>query len=574
MRLSALRLPLAAALMMTLTLGAADAAQSPARSPAKPEAIRAAAAASHTHPGGMISAANPMAVEAGLKVLRAGGDAMDAAVAVQATLGLVEPQSSGLGGGAFMTYYDAKTKQVTAYDGRETAPAGATPTLFYGPDGKPLPFGVAVASGRSTGAPGAIAMLAMAHADHGKLAWKDLFGEAERLARNGFPIPGRMAAEGSRDPRPDIQAYLGGKKAGDILKNVAYADTVHQIALHGPSALLTGKVAADIAARIHQDPIPGTLSAADIGSYKPIKEEALCRPYRVYVVCVPPAPSGGPGVLMALGIYGNTDIAAGGPNNERSWFIFAEGQRLMYADRDKYVGDPAFVPVPTTGLLDPAYLKGRAALIGEKAVPRLPGNPAGAQARGPDATREPGGTSHFVVIDGAGNAVSITTTVEGPFGSGRMVDGFVLNNQLTDFSFSPTDPDGSPAANAVAAGKRPRSSMAPVIILDQNRRLVAAFGSPGGNAIPAYNLKALVGFVDWKLPLQDAFNLPNLIARGPVTQAETDKFAPGVVAALEARGMNLRGGGAEGSGLHGVVVKDGKLEGAADLRREGVALAP
>jgi gamma-glutamyltranspeptidase/glutathione hydrolase len=577
MRLSALRLPLAAALMTTLALAVAlagaDAAQTNPQRDAPPPA-KPAQAKPGGHVGGMVSAANPMAVEAGLKVLRAGGDAMDAAVAVQATLGLVEPQSSGLGGGAFMTYYDAKTKQVTAYDGRETAPAGATPTMFLGSDGKPLPFGTAVASGRSTGAPGAIAMLSMAHADHGKLAWKDLFGEAERLARDGFPIPGRMAAEGSRDSRPDIKAYLGGKKAGDILTNVAYADTVHALALQGPSALLQGKVAADIAARVHQDPIPGSLTVADISGYKPHKSEALCRPYRVYIVCVPPAPSGGPGVLMALGIFGNTEIAKDGPNNERSWFIFAEGQRLMYADRDKYVGDPAFVSVPTAGLLDPAYLKGRAALIGEKAVPRLPGNPPGAPVRGPDATREPGGTSHFVVVDGAGNAVSMTTTVEGPFGSGRMVDGFVLNNQLTDFSFSPTEQDGSPAANAVAAGKRPRSSMAPVIILDKNRKLVAAFGSPGGNAIPAYNLKALVGFVDWNMPLQEAFNLPNLIARGPVTQAETDKFAPGIVQALTARGLNLRGGGAEGSGLHGVFVKDGKLDGAADVRREGVALAP
>jgi gamma-glutamyltranspeptidase/glutathione hydrolase len=414
----------------------------------------------------------------------------------------------------------------------------------------------------------------MAHADHGKLAWKDLFGEAEHLARDGFPIPGRMAAEGSRDRRPDIQAYLGGKKAGDILKNPQYADTVHQLALNGPSAILQGKVAADIAARVAQDPIPGTLSVADISGYRPKREAALCRPYRIYIVCVPPAPSGGPGVLMALGIFQNTEIAADGPTNEKSWYIFAEGQRLMYADRDKYVGDPAFVTVPTEGLLDPAYLKGRAALIGDKAAPRMAGTPAGAPVRGPDHTREPGGTSHFVVVDGAGNAVSMTTTVEGPFGSGRMVDGFVLNNQLTDFSFSPTDADGAPAANAVAAGKRPRSSMAPVIILDQNRKFVAAFGSPGGNAIPAYNLKALVGYVDWKLPLQDAFNLPNLIARGPVTITEIDKLAPGLAQGLQARGVNLATGGAEGSGLHGIVKRDGKLEGAADLRREGVALAP
>ena len=570
MRPVTLRLPLAAALVSMLALACVGAANG--KTKAGPE--KTAAAVARAHPGGMISAANPMAVEAGLKILRAGGSAMDAAVAVQATLGLVEPQSSGLGGGAFMTYYDAKTLQVTAYDGRETGPAGATPTLFMGPDGKPLAFPEAVASGRSTGAPGAVAMLAMAQHDHGRLAWKSLFGEAERLAREGFPIPGRMAAEGKRDKRPDIEAYLAGKKAGDILTNPQYADTVHRIALEGPSALMLGAIAADIAARVARDPLPGTLSAADMAGYKPAKSPALCRPYRVYLVCVPPAPSGGPAVLMGLGILQHTDIAADGPTSEKSWFIFAETQRLMYADRDKYVGDPAFVSVPVIGLLDPDYLKGRAALIGDRAVPRQAGIPAGAPYRGPDRTREPGGTSHFVVVDGAGNAVSMTTTVEGPFGSGRMVDGFVLNNQLTDFSFSPIDAEGAPAANAVAASKRPRSSMAPVIVLDKNRKLVAAFGSPGGNAIPAFNLKAMVGFVDWKLPLQDAFNLPNLIARGPNTAAESAKFAPGVVEGLKGRGIELRPNGGEGSGLHGVVVQDGKLVGAADTRREGVALAP
>ena len=568
------RASLAVGLVATLGVYGADAAPKVGKRAAAP-ARPAAAGAPAAHASGMVSAANPMAVEAGLKVLRVGGDAIDAAIAVQATLGLVEPQSSGIGGGAFMTYYDAKTKQVTAYDGRETAPAGASPTMFMRPDGSaPMAFPEAVRSGRSTGAPGAVAMLAMAHADHGKLAWKDLFGEAERLADGGFPIPNRMAAAGARDQRPDIQAYLGGKKAGEILKNPQYAETIRAVAAQGPKAILSGPIAAAIAARVAQEPVPGTLSPADMAAYKPHKSAALCQPYRVYIVCVPPAPSGGPGVLMALGIYGNTEIAKAGPANEKSWYIFAEGQRLMYADRDKYVGDPAFVNVPTAGLLNPAYLKGRAALIGEHAVPRLPGNPPGSAARGPDKTREPGGTSHFVVVDGAGNAVSMTTTVEGPFGSGRMVAGFVLNNQLTDFSLSPVDAEGAPVANAVAAGKRPRSSMAPVIVLDKNRKFVAAFGSPGGNAIPAYNLKALVGFVDWKLPLQDAFNLPNVIARGPITAAEAAKFAPGVLDGLKARGLDIRAQGGEDSGLHGVVLVDGKLEGAADVRREGVALAP
>ena len=246
----------------------------------------------------------------------------------------------------------------------------------------------------------------------------------------------------------------------------------------------------------------------------------------------------------------------------------------MYADRDQYVADPAFVPVPLAGLLDPTYLHARAALVGARSASYQPGTPPGAMAMGPDATHEVGGTSHFVVVDKAGNVVSITTSVESPFGSNRMSGGMVLNNQLTDFSQAPTDATGKPVANAVAPGKRPRSSMAPVIVLDKNRKFVAAFGSPGGNAIPAYNLKALVGFVDWKLPLQDAFNLPNVIARGPITAAEAAKFAPGVLDGLKARGLDIRAQGGEDSGLHGVVLVDGKLEGAADVRREGVALAP
>jgi gamma-glutamyltranspeptidase/glutathione hydrolase len=246
----------------------------------------------------------------------------------------------------------------------------------------------------------------------------------------------------------------------------------------------------------------------------------------------------------------------------------------MYADRDRYIGDPAFVQVPVAGLLDPAYLKSRAALIKEKAEPRTAGSPPGFQARGPDATREVAGTSHFVVVDARGDVVSMTTTVESPFGSGRMVNGFVLNNQLTDFSLAPRDAAGKLVANAPAAGKRPRSSMAPVIVLDKQGNFVAAVGSPGGNSIPAYNLKALVALLDWKMSMQDAVALPNLIARGPATSAEVAKFAPGVAEGLAARGITARPGGGEDSGLHGVALRGGKLEGAADPRREGAARAP
>jgi gamma-glutamyltranspeptidase/glutathione hydrolase len=543
-----------------------------------------AASQAPAKPKAMVAAANPMAVEAGLKVLRAGGTAVDAAVAVQATLGLVEPQSSGLGGGSFMTYYDAKTRKVTAYNGRETAPKAATPKLFYGDDGKPLGRGAAILSGRSTGVPGAIAMLSLAQSQHGKLAWKDLFGEAERLADGGFPVPRRMAAAGSgkggQAATPDAVAYFtkpdGTKvQAGEIMKNPAYAATVRKIAAEGPKALLEGPIAEAIVAKVHEGPIPGELSLADLKAYKPKAGPGLCRPYHAYVVCVPGAPSGGPAVLEALGILQHTDIAKH-PNDVEGWYLFSQASRLMYADRDRYIADPDFVDVPVDGLLDPAYLAERAKLIGPTpAATVAPGKPKGAGVRAPDATQEVSGTTHLVIVDQWGNVVSMTTTVESTFGSGRMVHGFFLNNQLTDFSFNPEDRDGAPAANAVAGGKRPRSSMAPAIVLDRKGAFVAAVGSPGGPSILAYNLKALVGMLDWKLSVQDAINLPNLIAGGSFYAAEADKFSPELKAGLEAKGIKLTSGfGAEGSGLHGVEVTPNGLRGGADPRREGVAKAP
>jgi gamma-glutamyltranspeptidase/glutathione hydrolase len=541
-----------------------------------------AGAAAGLAPHAMVAAANPLAVEAGLKVLRAGGSAVDAAVAVQTVLGLVEPQSSGLGGGAYMVYYDAKTRRATSYDGRETAPAGATPDMFFTLDGKPMGHMQGILTGRSTGVPGAVAMLALAQSQHGLRPWRELFDDAEKLADEGFIVSPRLAGMiKSRAPQasqPDVVAYFtkpDGTRygAGDRLKNPAYAAVLRRLASEGPSALYAGKLPAEISERVHADPFPGTLTPADFAAYRPRVDKALCRTYRVYVVCEPQDPSGGSALLEGLGILERTDIDKRGPDDPQAWFEFTQASRLMYADRDAYVGDPAFVSVPTQGLLDPAYLDARARLIGASAGPAPePGHPRGARARGADATAEPGGTSHFVVVDGKGNVVSITTTVESVFGSGRMVEGFMLNNQLTDFSFSPRDRSGAPVANAVAPGKRPRSSMAPTIVLDRKGRFVAALGSPGGPAILAYNLKALVGLLDWKLPLQQALALPNLISSGDRYIGEAGKFSPGVVEGLAARGVVVKTGFGEDSGLQGVAAQPGGLEGGADPRREGVAL--
>jgi gamma-glutamyltranspeptidase/glutathione hydrolase len=566
-----LRSPLAAAaLAAAVALAGPALAQAPATGQAG------------TAPRAMVAAANPMAVEAGVAVLKAGGSAVDAAVAIQAVLGLVEPQSSGLGGGAFMTFYDAKTRQVTAYNGREKAPAEATGEWFFGADGKPMPKGQAIVGGRSAGVPGAIAMLYLAQSQHGKLAWKDLFKDAERLADGGFPVPHRMAdAASSRAPQasqPDAVAYFtkpdGTKvKFGDTMKNPAYADTLRKIAAQGPKAILEGPIAADIVARLHQGPYPSTMTLKDLASYQPKATPALCKPYRIYVVCVPPAPSGGPAVLQGLGVLQRTDVNKH-PNDVEGWYLFSQASRLMYADRDRYIGDPDFVSVPTEGLLEPAYLDSRAKLIApDKAgPPPQPGKPKGAGPRAPDHTAEPGGTTHFVIVDAAGNAVSMTTTVESTFGDGRMVHGFFLNNQLTDFSFSPKDGDGALAANAVAGGKRPRSSMSPAIVLDKQGRLVEVVGSPGGPSIIAFVLKGLVGTLDWKLPMQDALALPNLIGIDSFYASEPAKYPPGVVDGLAARGVRLQGGGfGEGSGLHGIEVTPSGLRGGADPRREGVA---
>ncbi len=534
-------------------------------------------------PQAMVAAANPQAVEAGLAVLRRGGNAMDAAVAIQATLGLVEPQSSGVGGGAFMVWYDPRTHAVTSYDGREIAPAGATPDMFLN-GGKPMTFSQAVLSGRSAGVPGAIAMLFMAQKEHGHLAWKSLFGDAEALAESGFLVGPRLADERAfpvpQNSAPDVIAYFKDEsgapiKAGERLKNPAYAATLRLIAAEGPDAILKGKIARDIVARLAQDPIPSSMTLADLASYSPHKAEALCAPYRQWEVCAPNPPSGGVAVLEGLGILQRTDISTRGPTDPQAWFELAQAERLMYADDLRYNGDPAFVEVPAKGLLDPTYLDARAKLIGDTAgPPPAPGHPPGAPNPGPDATKEPGGTSSFVVVDRWGQVVAMTTTVESIFGDGRMVDGFFLNNQLTDFSFSPLDANGAPAANAVAPLKRPRSAMSPTIVLDGQGRFLEAVGSAGGPAIISYVLKTLIATLDWHMSMQAAVGLPNLIAHGDHFTAETAKFAPEVLNGMIAHGLDPKPVQYEESGLTGVLVRaDGSYAGGADPRREGVALS-
>jgi gamma-glutamyltranspeptidase/glutathione hydrolase len=534
-----------------------------------------------------VIAANPLAAQAGRNVLARGGSAVDAAIAVQAMLSLVEPQSSGVGGGAFMTYFDARNRKLTIFDGREVAPAQANAAMFLDSTGKPLPFDTALLSGRATGVPGAVKMLALAHREHGKLQWSSLFGDAERTADQGFIVSPRLAgmihSDWPENHAPDVIAYFSRPDgrllaAGDRLVNKPYAEFLRRLASQGPAALYSGSTAAKIVARTRAAPLGGAMTMADLAAYRAIKREPVCGPFRIYVVCAPPPPSSGVGLIQLLMMLDRTDIAQRKPTDPQAWFLFAEASRLMYADRDRYVGDPAFVKVPVAGMIDPAYVASRVRLIGTTAAPPPEaGRPDLAPLMARDGTLEPTGTSHFIIRDADGNVVSMTTTVESIFGTGRMVDGFFLNNQLTDFSFSPVDAQGRPAANAVAPGKRPRSSMVPTILLTRDGRFAGAIGSAGGNSILAYVAKSLVAALDWGATMQGAISAPNLVARGANFQGEVDKFPPEVIAGLRARGIDLKPGQGEDSGVHGVLVregwaKDAPLDGGADPRREGVVL--
>ena len=554
----------------------------------------------------MVAAANPLATEAGLKILREGGSAIDAAIAVQATLGLVEPQSSGLGGGAFLVIYDPKTAKVWAYDGREEAPSGATGEMFLDAEtGKPRRYFDRSGSGQSTGTPSAIVMLHKAHEDYGRMDWGSQLESSIELAEEGFRVSPRMAGMVSRMSRfilkndPESRAYFFTEDGepipeGFLRDNQPYADTLRAIAAN-PRALLEGEIAEDIVAKIGAEPFPGSMTLADMAKYQPRKEEALCTTYRKHMVCgaQPPA-SGGVAVQSILGTLENFDMAAAGDSLE-GWHLFAEASFLAYADRDKYVADPNFVDVPVTEMLDKTYLKSRAALISRDSViaDMKAGDPAGF-ARGKDATPDNPGTSHFTIVDKDGLTVSMTTTIEGPFGSQRMVRGFLLNNQLTDFSSYAKDDEGVLIANRVEPGKRPRSSMSPHIVFAPNGEFLFTTGSPGGNSIIAYTAKTIVGVIDWGLSPQEAIELPNVIARRGqlrmeaqnLRKADSDELDRGrgakefgmredVVSGLENMGHKVRRSGGETSGLHIIYRQaDGTLIGGADPRREGTAQTP
>jgi gamma-glutamyltranspeptidase / glutathione hydrolase len=533
----------------------------------------------------IVAAAHPLAVEAGRQILREGGSAVDAAIAVQAVLTLVEPQSSGIGGGGFLLHYDEKAGSLESYDGRETAPASATPDMFLGADGAPLEFYDAVVGGLSVGVPGVLRMLELAHQEHGKLPWAQLFAPAIKLSEEGFPVSPRLAESIAGDEHlgkmPDTARYFhdaGGKPlaAGTQLRNPELAAVLRTIAEGGADAFYSGKIAEDIVTAVNQaQPRSGGMTLADLAGYRAKKRAVPCGTYRVYKVCgMGPPSSGGVTVLQILGMLRRFDMGAEEPLSVAAAHRFAEASRLAYADRDRYLGDADFVKIPLSGMIDPAYLAGRSELIhDDRASPNaLPGNPPGDATIGASQSQfEPVSTSHMVIVDRDGNIVSFTTTVENAFGSRLMVDGFILNNQLTDFSFRPSI-DGRLVANRVAAGKRPRSSMAPVIVFDRETgQPVYALGSPGGANIIDYVAEALIALLDWNMSPAEAAALPHVINRNGPTLLEEGRGLESLGAALTAMGDTVKFQPID-SGLNIVALGENGMVGASDPRREGVAL--
>ena len=494
----------------------------------------------------MVAAADPLAVEAGLEMLRAGGSAADAAIAVQLVLGLTEPQSSGLGGGAFVLHWSEKARRVRSYDGREAAPAAAKADRFLDRHGNPEEFLRAVTSGRAVGVPGVPRLLEVLHREHGRLPWARLFEPALRLADGGFKRTRRLTRMLERFP--DVQALFPLDRE--------YAATLRALAARGADAFYTGPIAEDIVRAARSD-----LALEDLARYRVIEREPVCGAYRGYRLCgMGPPSSGGVGVLQMLGLLERTGFAAAKPGSAEAVHLFSEAARLAYADRLLHVADPAFAPAPLAKLLLPGYLDARAKRIGERSMGyALPGNLDG----------EAAGTSHLSVVDAGGNAVAMTTTIEHAFGSRIAVRGFLLNNQLTDFSFNPAL-FGRPAVNRVEGGKRPRSSMAPTLVFERDGRLRMALGSPGGLAIPNYVARTLVAMLDWGMDIQQAISAPNFGSTNGPTFLERRTAAEELGDALAERGHVLNFT-ALTSGLHGIERVPGGWRGGSDPRRAGIA---
>ncbi|MDF1735980.1 MAG: gamma-glutamyltransferase [Minwuia sp.] len=533
----------------------------------------------------MVAAAHPLAAEAGMKMLARGGSAVDAAIAIQAMLTLVEPQSSGIGGGAFMLHMDAATGEVTAFDGRETAPKAVTADLFLDAEGKPLGFFEAVVGGRAVGVPGVLRMLEMAHRKHGLLKWADLFEPAIDAATNGFAITPRLHYLLARDSflkHSEVAGrfyYRDGEPlpVGYQLRNSALARSLADIAWNGADALYRGPIAAAIVAAVQGHATnPGNMTQGDLARYEAKQRDAVCTPYRRYQVCgMPPPTSGGVTVAQILGQLYHLPIADAAPGSARAIHLISEAERRAYADRGLYLADSDFVDVPVDALLRPAYLKRRATTIDPErsSGPVEPGNPLDHTWNfQPGADISQPSTTHFSIIDRAGNVVSMTSSVENAFGSRLMVGGFLLNNQLTDFSFRPSDGDGRPVANRVEPGKRPRSSMSPTIVLNGDGSLRLAIGSPGGSRIIGYVAKTIVAVLDWGLDVQSAIDLPHHTNRNGDTDLELGTAIADRMGELTAMGHSIRLRTLN-SGLHGIEQVDGVLRGGADPRREGVVLS-
>jgi len=533
----------------------------------------------------MVAAANPLAVEAGASALRANGTAADAMVAVQAVLGLVEPQSSGLGGGAFLVWYDAESGEVATLDGREAAPLSATPRLFQTEDGEKLGFWDAVVGGRSVGTPGTPALMEAAHRRWGRANWEGLFDDAIGLAEDGFPVSARLAELVAGDAErlstfPATAAYFlpGGEPIaeGRVLTNPAYAATLRAMAAQGADAIYAGEIAEGIVATVREaEGNPGFLSLTDLALYQVKERDPVCVVYRDHDICgMGPPSSGALTVGQILGMLDGYDLSALGTNSAEAWRLIGDASRLAFADRGRYMADSDFVPVPVNGLVAPGYMTERGALLqsGDALPEVVAGNPEFDHAFlwGDDDAIEFPSTSHISIVDSAGNALSMTTTIENGFGS-RLITpgGFLLNNELTDFSFSTHD-EGRPIANRVEPGKRPRSSMAPTIVLKDGAPVLVV-GSPGGSRIIGYVAKTIIAHLDWGMDVQTAVALPHLVNRFGTYDLEEGTEAVDLDAALQELGYetNVRG---LNSGLHAISVAPNELQGGADPRREGIAL--